>query len=104
MILMHHQNKKIDLADFDRELNDFVEDALFGPPDAHKEGKHLHRTEHEVNQAETETEDEESEQEEIHDPQTGYIHSTPERSTTGSKDEDYLESENVEAVEFKGTR
>ena len=64
----------------------------------------MHKTEHEVNQTATETEDKESEQEEIHDPQTGSIHSTPEGSTTGSKDVNYLEPENVEAVEPKSTR
>src|SRR5688572_25652934 len=73
-------------------------------PDAHKGVKHLHRTEHELNQTATETEDEESEQEEIHDTPTRSFHGTPERSTTGSKDEDYLEPENVEVVEPKGTR
>src|SRR5688572_23174309 len=73
-------------------------------PNAHKGGKHLHRTEHELNQTATETEDEESEQEEIHDTPAGSFHGTPERSTTGSKDEDYLEPENVEVVEPKGTR
>src|SRR5688500_8388270 len=100
----NHLNKKIDLANFDKELSEFVEDRLLGPHDAHKGGKRLHRTEHELNQTATETEDEESEQEEIHDTPTGSFHGTPEGSTTGSKDEDYLEPENVEVVEPKGTR
>src|SRR5688500_15246022 len=99
----NHLNKKIDLANFDKELSEFVEDRLLGPHDAHKGGKHLHRTEHELNQTATETEDEESEQEDIHDPQTGSIYSTPVGSTTGSIDEEYLEADNVEAVEPKGT-
>ena len=87
-------NKK-DPKEVDKEFDAMIDDWLSHP---HKGGKHLHRTDHELNQTATETEDDESEPEQHHDLQDDSIHGTPVGLTTGSLDEEYLEPENVEAV------
>lgn len=82
----------------DKEFDVLIENLLFHP---HIGGKHLHKTEHEVNQTATETEDDKSETEQPHDPYAGSIYNTSKGSTSSSKSKEYLEPDNVVAVEPK---